>query len=530
MSLSKSTCECCKALWIEFRLCEELSFSTKKACARVVACWQGELPAPGHCSGTDCTGKCDDVPTSNMPTVCVFNQPQRGATEEPEQFLFMGSKGDRGLACYDDELQRYRIVTMRGGAPIVRFKLTQSLTIGGSAEAVLRTFNGTTYVDGQTIKVFDWWGVSQEGRGMWHAPAEPDMEGWAVRREVFEEPEEPEEPEEEEEEEEERLAEYDIIWMEQLGRFIMGLSTENMDESEPREIAIDRQETWMQGIPPAEQLNVHDKYSMFQDVLRDAICMCVRDEYEEENPNEPYYRIVNSDRACMLCIVELAANLCETIEINTQNINFLKVGPFVTEMDPENIGDVSNPLNHGGSNGDRALLLRINNTRPFHWIIIDVAKHEIKIPIEVRLASQGGCGLEWLMKRVKVEVCDYAPAWESMIGLTEITYATGVQAAAVAGSGGNQEGASCVIQTKLAKLCGFAVSDTVTPENSITLTRIDPLVDLTSGVDELIALHVPMWTICIGEYYNVTVDEFTDCPDNSSGSGDDESGEGGSGQ
>ena len=154
MSQANQGCECCKALWIEFRLCEDLSYVAEKACARIVKHWQGELPISGHCSDNDCQSKCEDVPTSQLPTVCVFNQP---ASTQSTPFLFFGEKGDQGIACYDDIQDRYRIVQLGTTERVLTGVLTEALMQGASAlvdEVGLDSNNELVYT-GRSFTVWD---------------------------------------------------------------------------------------------------------------------------------------------------------------------------------------------------------------------------------------------------------------------------------------------------------------------------------------------------------------------------------------
>jgi hypothetical protein len=60
MSESSEECLCCKALWIQFTLCQDLPCSSAKACARVDDFWQGELPSSSKCESEDCEMTCDE--------------------------------------------------------------------------------------------------------------------------------------------------------------------------------------------------------------------------------------------------------------------------------------------------------------------------------------------------------------------------------------------------------------------------------------------------------------------------------------
>lgn len=113
-----SPCECCKALWIKFKLTEELESSDETAAAQIYVdstghrCyWQGDDPDP------------EDVGFQ----VYNLESPDSSTT-----FQFTGKVDDIGIACLDDSdptEARYRIVHLGSpGDPTVIAKLNGELT------------------------------------------------------------------------------------------------------------------------------------------------------------------------------------------------------------------------------------------------------------------------------------------------------------------------------------------------------------------------------------------------------------------
>jgi hypothetical protein len=282
-----------------------------------------------------------------------------------------GQTGDRGLACYDDELQRYRIVTMRQSSPVHRFKLTEDLETGGSAEAVLRIWNGEEYIDGDEITVWDWWGISQNGRGMWQATS--NAEGWAIRREVNANPE--------------GAPEYDIVWMEQFAKAV----------------------------------------------------------------------------------------------------EFTLTTGFVS-------GEAS-------------------ATVTASWAVVDVTLHAIEVPVEFRY-HEDSCQVQVRKQQIAIERCTPVGDWQTLLQMTEVTYVTGTEQAA-AGSGSS---ATCTVEHTVAKACVFGVAAAQPNITALTLTRVDPVVDVESRPTELVQTLQPVWVICAGTAYEVQIDTIDECP-TGSGSG-----------
>jgi len=108
MPTTTSPCACDKALWIQFMLCQPLFKSSPSVCARVLSYWQGDKPSSDDCDGANCASACDGVGDTTMPTVCVNN-----LSDGSGGYVFVGSKGDVGLASYDDREDKYRIVSWK---------------------------------------------------------------------------------------------------------------------------------------------------------------------------------------------------------------------------------------------------------------------------------------------------------------------------------------------------------------------------------------------------------------------------------
>lgn len=224
------------------------------------------------------------------------------------------------------------------------------------------------------------------------------------------------------------------------------------------------------------------------------------------------FRILGCTRAVREATATLNADMCGS-------------APTVTGWTPRAIGEhqvdpgagtLANPRGHYGQSGDVVLFLRTNNAPPFTWAVVDVTLHTVDLTIDRRY-HEASCQIQVLKRQIAVELCEDAPDpendenWETELQLSEITYATGVQAA----STGTIEGGAtaCKIQTTRAKLCGFAISDPVDPADSITLHEVEVVVDVEATSTELLQHVQPIFVICSGAVDEVQIDTIDDCPE-----------------
>lgn len=116
-----SSCECCKAQWIKFRLDADLTSGDEKVRAKVYVdesgfrhFWQGQDPDPDdegfdifNLEAPDWTTTTSASPTTSGPTASP-------ATADPHRtFQFSGMKGEIGLACLMIRMQINRPMKMR---------------------------------------------------------------------------------------------------------------------------------------------------------------------------------------------------------------------------------------------------------------------------------------------------------------------------------------------------------------------------------------------------------------------------------
>lgn len=296
-------------------------------------------------------------------------------------------------------VRRHEAVWMPSAeARLRRFQLTEDLNTGASAAAVLREWDGTQYVDGDEITVWDWWSLPG-GRGMWQGVA--PMEGWAMKVENEE-------------------SDYDIVWMEQgaytleftlTSDFTAGVATATVTAS------------WEQGVHPGDTITVHDDLGEFTDAITDCKGVAMRSEYADPTtPDTPYYKVIACQRVALTLQATLTANMCgdapavAAITAETQ-------GPFC--VSPGANRTLNNSYGHRGMSGDAIRLLRTFKTKAGgNWVyeVFDVTKHAVSMMTTWRV---DGSNVKATTVTAAIEYCA-APAEAVLFALTSVTYVSDI--------------------------------------------------------------------------------------------------------
>jgi hypothetical protein len=385
------------------------------------------------------------------------------------------------VAALPHDSNMFELITAKPGVAPVRFRLTATLNTGSSAAAVLRSFNGTTYVDGDAIVVFDWWSIAGGGRGMWQAPS--SAEGWAIRRELNATPA--------------GDPEYDIVWMEQIAKAVEFTLTGDLAGGYATATVT---ASWDQGIEPGASITVHDDQGRWTDAITGCKGTAWRSEYADPtNPATPYYKIISCTRAVRDATATLNADMCGDV-------------PVVTAWGPRAIGEhqvdpgqgtLLNPRGHYGQSGDEVKLERTNNAPPFTWEVVDVTLHAIEVPVEFRYHEES-CQIQVRKQQIAIERCGPAGDWETLLQMTELEYATG---ASITTTGVGQD---CTLRVSMAKMCGFHIDEAVAPVD-LVMQRVDPLLDIYVTGTQIMGIHVPMWVFCTDDVYEAEIHDGTDC-------------------
>lgn len=212
-------------------------------------------------------------------------------------FGLSGSAGDLIHIQKEEDGSLWEIITGTGGgggaaSQLHRFRLYGSMRTGGNALAKRLILNQAAngYAEAENIRVFDGpYPLTQAApglnRGMW-GPGIPSMEGWARKREGKAFPGGPDE--------------YEIVWMEQYGRFVHFELLENMGQTFPRQAKARVIRTFGQGTHftnpdnPADFFFVHDDEDHWHFALEGAQGTAIRNEYLIDaifGPFFPYYQI-----------------------------------------------------------------------------------------------------------------------------------------------------------------------------------------------------------------------------------------------
>ena len=129
---------------------------------------------------------------------------------------------------------------VEGGNRVRRFRLADKLHTGDDADAVILEFDGTNYVEGDPIRVFDHYSLTTDlsARGMFQGQA--DMEGYCVIRDKPAV---------------EGRLEGDILWMEM---FAWGIEFTLTSTFSANQATATVDASWGQGVAPTSPLTVHD--------------------------------------------------------------------------------------------------------------------------------------------------------------------------------------------------------------------------------------------------------------------------------
>lgn len=488
-----STCSCCKALWVKFVLTQKLTTSDAFKNAVVYDdgserhFWQGEDPDPND----------DSFPVYNLEETLTV----------PGVYQFCGEVGDIGLACLDESLpdaDRYRIVSLSKKPPtVVRFKLTATLTSSGSAAAVIRTFNGTTYVDDAAIVVFDWYSITTQSpgstRGMWRGIA--GMEGFALKREV---------PSSSSQEE------YDIIWMEQYARVIEFTLTENMGYSTASQASANVDSAFFQGISVGSTTTIHDDQDLFPRALSGAKGVAIRSEYTTD---QPYFKVVSCQQMTRLLGATADDAFCSDASqapLKIGSLVALEFSPF-SQLPSPLPTQAENLLKLAGLKDDWLILGWDEAIEK--WFVLQVQHHPKEFITGVRYNASQGCGAIQVKKQeAAVMLCKDETDWQDVIQLTEQEFVYAMGVSDESGSGQNSGTQSCALTITKAKVCGIGSPEVTSTSTAVQLKQLQVITGVGADSDSLYAIARSIFVVCFGAAAEYDIVGITEC-ESGSGSG-----------
>lgn len=283
---------------------------------------------------------------------------------------------------------------------VVRFRLTGTLPIGESANALLLIWNGAAYVtSGTTITVYDWWGAAAgiSTRGMF--AGDIGMEGMASAREDG--------------------SGYDIIWMERYANSI-GFTTTSprMGLSNSSFATIDY--SFEQGVTPPldenDELEVFDDQGLFPRALEGAHGWARLNEYlNQDEPETPYYQVWQCDQQVFMGHANLSQTMCAG-DYEVTIIDFVgdSFAPFGQTPDP--LPETAyNPLKLSGKNltrvelkWDRSIVVNEGEEDEFTtegWTIHQVEHQPANLTSEFEWDPSDGC-FKWDIIEGSVQVCE----------------------------------------------------------------------------------------------------------------------------
>ncbi len=305
----------------------------------------------------------------------------------------------RGLG--GDDAGEWFILGVGEANRVVRFRLSADLSTGGNAAAAQLSFNGTTYVTGGTIYVFDWYaitGAPTSTRGMFQGKT--NMEGIALRREVPSVA---------------GHAEYDIIWMEQYAWDCEVTLTSNPTFSGTAyasswSATADVDKSFHQGISPGSSITIYDDTNpgcMYPFAKSGAKAKVIRTEYEA---SQPYYKVVVCQQLAIYAAATLSGALCGGTPATVENFTVKSPSPFnlAPAVLPTSVG---NTRYHAGLHGDEVHLHLDANPASAgvgNYYITDIERHAISVLQSIQMDAYG-IWLQGCSRTAFVEICDTTP-------------------------------------------------------------------------------------------------------------------------
>ncbi|MBI2826701.1 MAG: hypothetical protein HYX69_18675 [Planctomycetia bacterium] len=174
------------------------------------------------------------------------------------------AQGTWVLAAFNADTGRWEIVRDPSAASlVVRFRLTTTLALGGSASAVIRTWNGTAYTDGVAITVQDF-----SGPGRWSGVN--GAEGVAAKL-----------PDK---------SAYEILWVEHSSVFVKATLTSSMSGGRA---AATIDDAWQGAGAEPSGTDVYDALGYYGDAVAGDRFICAFDDRAAQRK----YRIIEGPRA-----------------------------------------------------------------------------------------------------------------------------------------------------------------------------------------------------------------------------------------
>lgn len=263
------------------------------------------------------------------------------------------------------------------GSNITRFRLTQNLTLGSSAMAVILTPDGGGgYTVGDAIYVYDWFNTGSPGM----FSGRVGYEGFAVIR---------------------AAGDYDIVWMETPAKWLTFVLDEDISETAP---AVWSASATVSYYSHGRLLNATQTVYAANETFRR--CAEFAGGIAIYNDQLARYEIIRCEQLAVNATAVLTSAMCDAEneffdgEWPIEDFNGFGAGENI--LFPADPLYVSNPYNHKGKAGDKVGLEYGHPGYADKWVIVWVALHEIDVITSV---GQTGCSLTRAKVTVSVELC-----------------------------------------------------------------------------------------------------------------------------
>jgi hypothetical protein len=284
---------------------------------------------------------------------------------------------------------------------IVHFQLQADLELGRSAEAAILSWDGTQWVPSDTaITVHDWYTTP----GMWQAYN--GFKGLALKNACLER--------------------YEIVWMETPARSIEFVLNYAMYAGQALATVTNY---YLQGKQPASTVIVYDAQNNYRRALPGAQGKA------RWNDQQRRYEVVECDQMAIALACQLGSDMCAgSSEGSLTGHTVLTFPPYGQSPAPVP-GVARNHYHLAGRAGDACLVLWDEDAE--NWVIIQVAHHQIEVPIKYRYYNGN---LQAKHRKIAVMYCEDETDWRDEIPLVEAEFVDEVRFTGCDQSGGGGGG------------------------------------------------------------------------------------------
>ena len=251
-----------------------------------------------------------------------------------------------------------------------KFRLTASLSLTGSAAAVILNWNGAAWVEGDAITVHD----EQPAPGRWRGVS--GYEGWCTPRGNS-------------------ATNYSIIHMDLIALRIRGILNEDMSQTVAGVSQAATVVHYHQGRDPGTVVDVYDPNGRFPTALFEARFTALY------NDRQGRYELETCEQIAIFARAKLLEDSCGGATLSIYDFEHIETQEY--SLPPAVLPEIAtNTCNHAGLADAVVLLRRISDSPTPAWEIVDAEKTPLDVIVDV---YKSGTSLMYQPWKVYVEIC-----------------------------------------------------------------------------------------------------------------------------